>query len=55
MSIDFLRELVLVKGSKVEHGNLDTPTVDVVFDAGAGAGPIRNTVRLSSVGSKRAY
>ena len=53
--LDFLRETVTVKASKVELGDLAGPTADVLFDAGAGAGPIRTTVRLGSKRAKRFY
>ena len=55
MVIDFLRETVTLRASKVELGELAGPTADFLFDAGAGAGPIRNTVRLGSKGAKRFY
>ena len=55
MVIDFLRETVTLKASKVELGDVANPTADFLFDAGAGAGPIRNTVRLGAKGAKRFY
>lgn len=55
MVIDFLRETVTLRASKVELGDVAGPTADFLFDAGAGAGPIRNTVRLGAKGAKRFY
>jgi hypothetical protein len=55
IAIDFRREIVIVTATRVELGELDAPTADLVFDAGVGAGTFRSTVRLSSSGAKRGY
>jgi len=53
VKVDFLREVILVKAKHVELGPLTAPTVDVVLDAGAGT--IRNTIRLATKGAVRRY
>jgi DNA-binding beta-propeller fold protein YncE len=55
LKVDHLREKVTVKTRGVDLGTLSGPTLDVVFDAGAGLGGFRNPIRLGTKGTARTY
>jgi hypothetical protein len=55
VTIDFAKELIVVKTKGVEVGELPAGTMDVVVDVGAGAGPITARVRFGGTGTKRSY